>query len=90
MAPFVAALPWIMAATAATSAGLSIYQATRGAPKLPKAPDLTTPVESEKAMDAAYSQMESLRKRRGYASTILTSPLGATDQPVTYKSQLGA
>ena len=88
MAPFVAALPWIMAATAATRAGLSIYQATRGAPKLPKPPETTG--ESEKAMDAAYAQMESLQRRKGYASTILTSPLGATDQPVTYKSQLGA
>jgi hypothetical protein len=38
---------------------------------------------------AAYAQAMNVRKRRGAASTILTSPLGALGDPQTHKATLG-
>lgn len=41
-------------------------------------------------LEAAYAQMEMLRRRRGWASTILTSPLGAGGSATTQSAKLGA
>jgi hypothetical protein len=74
-----------VAATVA-SVGEGIYSATK---KVPGAPDITLPQKQEAVADtAAQAQAEALRKRRGMASTIMTSPMGGT-QPTTQRQTLG-
>ena len=63
-----------MVASSVASAGTGIYSALN-APKIPGMPTQTDYAKQQEA--AAQSQAEALLKRRGMASTILTSPLGA-------------
>lgn len=71
-----AALPWIIAGATVASTATSIYAAA----KTPKAPTVITDsaTQSKESVEAAYAQSESLRKRRGAASTILTGPQGVS------------
>jgi hypothetical protein len=61
-------------------------------PKSPAAPTSTqTQTEqAEAAQAAAQAQATALTKRRGMASTIMTSPLGVGNAPNTQRSTLGA
>ena len=79
MAPVI---PWIVAATMAASTATSVI----GALRTPKPPQL--PPDRGRA-EAAYAEMELLRKRRGAASTIITGPQGVTQPAQTTKAQLG-
>ena len=57
----------------------------------PSMPSLTQTQDTSVATEeAAYARAEEVRKRRGAAGTILTSPLGIGGQPTTLKAQLGA
>ena len=75
----IAAAPYAMA-------GSSMYSAysVMNTPKMPSAEPSADTTEA-----AAYAQAESMKKRRGAASTILTSPLGVTNQPNVKKTTLG-
>ena len=68
------AAPAIEGGAMVASAGTGIYSALN-APKIPGMPTQTDYAKQQEA--AAQSQAEALLKRRGMASTILTSPLGA-------------
>lgn len=87
--PTLALLIGSLTATAA-SAGVGIYEATNQ-PSTPKAP--TQPQEAQQqaqaAQAAALANANALTKRRGLASTILTSPAGAGNA-TTQKATLGA
>ena len=76
-----------MAVSSVASAGTGIYSALN-APKIPGMPSQTDYAKQQEA--AAQSQAEALLKRRGMASTILTSPLGASGSPGTKGATLGA
>lgn len=63
--------------------------------KPPESPDY--PTEEEVAKDtaketsaAAQAQAEALRRRRGFASTVLTGPLGLGTDSATRRATLGA
>jgi len=77
-------------ATLAAS-GASMASAFIAKPQMPSfsiAGDMNS--AGSNASIAAQSQAEALLKRRGLASTIMTSPTGATGTPGTLKSTLGA
>lgn len=82
-------LPFLMVGAMAAGAATSIYSALNA----PEAPKPTSPADAiasrKSAMEAAYAQAESMRKRRGSSSTILTGPLGVTEPPQTVHAQLG-
>lgn len=71
---------------ATTGAALG-YEASQSGPTAPSAAT-TQQQEAEAANAAAHAQAEALTKRRGMASTQLTSPLGA-GPAVTGKATLG-
>lgn len=75
----------IGAVATVASVGEGIYSAT--APK-PKAPDNLAAEEAKAAQAAAQAQATALQKRRGMASTIMTSPMGAPQAP-TQRTTLG-
>jgi hypothetical protein len=78
--------PGVVGAAAVTSAGVGIYSALNA----PKAPVTQTQTDYTKQQEAAATaQAEALLKRRGMASTILTSPRGPTGAN-TGKTTLGA
>ena len=79
--------PAIEGGSVVASAGTGIYSALN-APKIPGMPSQTDYAKQQEA--AAQSQAEALLKRRGMASTILTSPLGASGSPGTKGATLGA
>ena len=81
------AAPAIEGGAMVASAGTGIYSALN-APKIPGMPSQTDYAKQQEA--AAQSQAEALLKRRGMASTILTSPLGASGSPGTKGATLGA
>jgi hypothetical protein len=72
---------------AGTAASLG-YEASQGSPQAPKAQDTQTQ-QAEAASAAANAQAEALQKRRGMASTQLTSPLGTTGTASVGKVTLG-
>lgn len=71
-----------MAVTTAASIGEGIYAAV-SKPSAPKAPtqaaNNTQQAEAQQA--AALAQAQALTKRKGMASTTLTSPMGVTSGP---------
>ena len=81
------AAPAIEGGAMVASAGTGIYSALN-APKIPGMPTQTDYAKQQEA--AAQSQAEALLKRRGMASTILTSPLGTSGSPGTKGATLGA
>lgn len=87
--PTIALLIGSLTATAA-SAGVGIYEATNQ-PSAPKAPTQvdTSQQQAQASQAAALAQANALTKRRGLASTILTSPTGA-GTATTQKATLGA
>ena len=79
----------ISAGVAAATTGATLgYQASQGGPSAPNAQ--TTEAQQAAAANAsAQAQAEALQKRRGMASTILTSPLGSSTQANVAKATLG-
>ena len=72
------------AATTGVTTGLELSQSSPTAPSA----QTTQQQQAEAASAAAQAQAEALTKRRGMASTILTSPLGASEAN-TQKATLG-
>ena len=87
----ITALITTLAVTAAASVGTGIYEAVNK-PKPPTAPTQanTAQEQAQASQAAALAQANALTKRRGMASTILTSPTGVTGNPTTQKATLGA
>ena len=84
-------IPIALGVMAATAVGTSIYQATQKPPSLPTPdPNKTAEQQARASQAAALAQAQALTKRRGMASTILTSPLGTTGTPSVGKATLGA
>ena len=88
MAPLVAFIPLIAAGIGAAATGIAIAEQ----PSAPQAPSATTNAtqQAQSAAAAAETQAEALSKRRGMASTVLTSPLGSSGAASTGKATLGA
>lgn len=87
MAPLIAFIPLIAAGVGAAVTGVELADK----PSAPKAP---TQVESETSQAreqqaAAQAQASALKERRGIASTILTSPMGAGGPAQTQSATLG-
>ena len=84
-----AAIPILLGISAA--AGVASGVAAFSQPKAPAAPSQSqTSMEQAQASEAAaMAQATTLMKRRGMASTILTSPLGVSGTQ-TQRSTLGA
>jgi hypothetical protein len=78
-------------ALTAVSTGVGIYEAANQ-PSPPKAPTVqqNTQQQAQASQASALAQAQALTKRKGMASTILTSPLGVTTPPATQKATLGA
>jgi hypothetical protein len=57
----------------------------------PKTPEISAPITAEDpaVKEAAAAEAARLRKRKGYASTILTGSEGVTGTPTTKKETLG-
>ena len=87
MAPIIPFIPLIAAGIGAAATGIAIAEM----PQAPTAPTATQTATSEAdaANAAAQAQATALQKRRGMASTVLTSPLGAGTAQ-TQKATLGA
>ena len=85
-----AVLP-IMLGISAAATGLEAYSLTNQ-PKAPIAPTQTQTMnqQAEAAQAAAQAQAEALSKRRGMASTVLTSPMGVGGSAQTQRATLGA
>jgi membrane protease subunit (stomatin/prohibitin family) len=77
--------------TAAATVGTSIYEAVNK-PAAPKAPTQSQQAQeqAQAAQAAAQAQATALTKQRGMASTVLTSPTGASGTPPTQRATLGA
>ena len=76
----------VAAGAALANTGLSVVELLNA----PKAPGASTQNNyQQEQQQAAQAQAEALLRRRGMASTILTSPLGAVGA-TTQKSTLGA
>lgn len=75
MAPIVAFIPLIAAGIGAATTGIALANQ----PKAPKAPtQIASETQQAQAQQAAaLAQAQALTKRRGMASTVLTSPMGA-------------
>lgn len=72
----------------ATTGATLGYEASQSGPTAPSA-TTTAQQQAEAANASAQAQAEALTKRRGMASTVLTSPMGATGQANTQKATLG-
>jgi hypothetical protein len=57
----------------------------------PKTPEISAPITSTtpEVTEAASAEAARLKKKRGYASTILTAPEGVTGETTTKKETLG-
>ena len=79
-----------LAVSTAASVGTGIYEAV-DKPSAPKAPAQaqTAQQQAQASQAAALAQAHALTQRRGMASTILTSPLGAGSAN-TQSATLGA
>jgi hypothetical protein len=73
LAPLIPFIPLIAAGIGAAATGVAIAEQ----PGAPKAPANTGQQQAAAQLDAAQTQAAALTKRRGMASTVLTSPLGA-------------
>jgi hypothetical protein len=75
----------------AIGTGVTAYEAANQ-PAPPKAPTQaeTANQQAQASQAAALAQADALTKRRGMASTILTSPMGASGTASTQKATLGA
>jgi hypothetical protein len=75
----------------AIGTGVTAYEAANQ-PTPPKAPTQaeTANQQAQASQAAALAQADALTKRRGMASTILTSPMGASGTASTQKATLGA
>ncbi|MGA8908902.1 MAG: hypothetical protein WB524_14900 [Acidobacteriaceae bacterium] len=78
-------------ATTATSVGTGIYEAV-SQPSQPQAPSQQAVAnqQAQASQAAALAQANALTKRRGMASTILTSPTGTSGTAATKQQTLGA
>jgi hypothetical protein len=87
----ITALITTLAVSAAATVGEGIY-AVASQPQAPTAPtpQQTSQQQAQASQAAALAQADALTKRRGMASTILTSPMGASGAPQTQKATLGA
>ena len=81
MASLIPFIPLIAAGVGAAVTGVEIAN-------MPKAPTSNSTAAANTATDAAQAQADALSKRRGMASTILTSPTGAGSAS-TEKATLG-
>jgi hypothetical protein len=77
--------------TTAATVGTGIYEAV-SQPSAPTAPTSATTAQqqAQASQAAALAQADALTKRRGLASTILTSPTGVAGAPNVQKATLGA
>lgn len=87
MAFIVPFIPLIAAGIGAAATGVAIAEAP-GAPSAPSA-TTTNKQQADAANAAAQAQASALQKRRGLASTQLTSPLGASGTANVAKATLG-
>lgn len=87
LAPIIPFIPLIAAGIGAAATGVAIAEM----PSAPAAPTPTTTAkdQADSANAAAHAQADALQKRRGLASTTLTSPLGATGTASVQKATLG-
>ena len=92
MAPLIAFIPLIAAGIGAAVAGVELTNQ----PSQTQAPQAPTQTQSntqqaQAQQAAALAQAQALSKRRGLASTVLTSPMGVTSGPAqTQTATLGA
>jgi len=86
MAPAIIAAV-IVSAVSAVTAGIELTHQ----PKAPAAPNpLATQTQQSQAQQAAaLAQAQALQRRRGLASTTLTSPLGTSGPAQTQQATLG-
>ena len=84
------AIPLIIMGISAAAAGVGIASAL-DQPSAPKAPtQATTNLQQAQASEAAaQAQASALMKRRGMASTELTSPMGTSGAAQTTSATLG-
>ena len=77
--------------SAAATVATTVYSAVNQ-PSAPKAPTQSQQAQeqAQAAQAAAQAQARALTARRGMASTILTSPTGASGTPPTQRATLGA
>ena len=73
MAPIIPFIPLIAAGIGAATAGVALAEM----PSTPKAPTNNQQQQAQAQQAAAQAQATALTNRRGMASTVLTSPLGA-------------
>ncbi len=87
MAEIIPFIPLIAAGIGAAVSGVELTNQ----PSAPKAPTQTTSQtqQAETASAAALAQAQALQRRRGLASTILTSPAGVTGSAQTQTATLG-
>lgn len=85
----------IAAVAAVASASASIYSAVKSKPKAPTFDSLgaPNPADAQIKADAASAQAAGAQRKKtsaakGFSSTILTSPQGASLQPVTGRATL--
>ena len=83
-------LPGLDVLTGLSYLGSKYSEATT--PKMPAPP--VAPVQDQEETDtavkeAAYSEAERLRKKKGLRSTQVTGPAGITNPPTTFKTKLG-
>jgi len=81
-------LPVMLGISAALGVGSTVAEMVTK-PSAPKAPTDTTQQQADAAQAAAQAQALALEKRRGMASTMLTSPLGVSSGTATQKATLG-
>ena len=87
MAAILPFIPLIVAGVSAAVAGVELTNQ----PSAPKAPTAITnqTQQAEAQQSAALAQAQALQKRRGLASTILTSPQGVSGGTQTQSATLG-
>ena len=79
----------VVAGTAVAATGATLgYEMSQSGPSVPSA-QTTAEQQAKASQAAALAQAEALTKRRGMASTQLTSPLGATGTASVGKATLG-
>ena len=87
MAPIIPFIPLIAAGIGAATTGIAMSRMP-SAPAAP-APIATQTQQAAAEQAAALAQAQALTKRRGMASTILTSPAGVTGGGSTQTATLG-
>ena len=80
----------VLGVTAAASVGTAVYEAKNQptAPTLPSSAE-TAQQQAQASQAAALAQADALSKRRGMASTMLTSPVGTSGTATVGKTTLG-